>query len=355
MSKADQPINITITAGTIVKLVFVAVLFYFLFILRDLVLVLLTSIVIASAVEPFAKWFINRHIPRVLAVLIVYVLVLGLLALMFVSFVPQLVNDVSTIADSFPGYIETITEKSFNNLPALGELVQNFTFDLPALELLSSLNSSVSTATIGFISTFSSIFGGLLSFLLIIVISFYLSVQDDGVSDFLRVVVPSKHEDYAVDLWKRSRKKIGLWMQGQLLLGVIVGVLTYLGLSILGVKHALFLALIAAMFELIPIFGPILSAIPAVMFALIDGGLTLGLFVVGFYIIIQQFESQLIHPLVVKKIVGIPALMAILALIIGAQIAGFLGILISVPLAAALMEFLNDVEKRKVHKLESAK
>jgi len=101
------------------------------------------------------------------------------------------------------------------------------------------------------------------------------------------------------------------------------------------------------MFELIPIFGPILAAVPAILFSLLDGGLTLGLLTLGLYAIIQQFESQLIHPLVVKKIVGIPALLAIISLIIGAQIAGFLGLIIAVPVAAAVMEFLHDVEKKK--------
>jgi predicted PurR-regulated permease PerM len=190
------------------------------------------------------------------------------------------------------------------------------------------------------------------SFILIIVISFYLAVQDDGVANFLRIITPVKHERYIIDLWKRSQRKIGLWMQGQLVLGLIIGVLTYLGLSILGVQNALLLAVIAAMFELIPVFGPILAAVPAVAFGLIEGGVALGLLVVGLYAIIQQFESQLIHPLVVKKIIGIPALIAILALIVGAQLAGFLGILLSVPLAAVMMEYLGDVEKRKVQQLK---
>lgn len=141
-------------------------------------------------------------------------------------------------------------------------------------------------------------------------------------------------------------------MQGQLLLVVIIGVLTYLGLSIIGVENALFLSIVAAIFELIPVVGPILASIPAIGFALIQGGLTLAAIVLGIYVIIQQFESQLIHPLVVKKIVGIPALVAILALIIGAKIAGFLGVLIAVPVAGAIMEYINDVEKKKLAEIK---
>jgi len=95
------------------------------------------------------------------------------------------------------------------------------------------------------------------------------------------------------------------------------------------------------------LFGPILAAIPAVSIAFIDGGTSLGFMVVGLYVIIQQFENHLIYPLVVKKVVGVPPLMVILALLVGAKLAGFLGIIIAVPLAAVLMEFVNDWEKNK--------
>jgi predicted PurR-regulated permease PerM len=99
---------------------------------------------------------------------------------------------------------------------------------------------------------------------------------------------------------------------------------------------------------LIPLFGPILAAIPAIAIALLSGGATLGVITLCIYIVIQQFESQLIQPLVVKKIVGIPVLVSIFAIIIGAKVAGFIGILISVPVAAVLMELLSDMEKAKL-------
>lgn len=136
-------------------------------------------------------------------------------------------------------------------------------------------------------------------------------------------------------------------MQGQLLLALIIGVLVYLGLTILGVKYALLLAILAAFAELVPVVGPVLAAIPAIAIAFTDGGTSLGFMVVAFYIIIQQFENHLMYPLVVNKVVGVPPLLVILGLIIGAKLFGFLGILLSVPVAAALMEFVKDVEKNK--------
>jgi predicted PurR-regulated permease PerM len=214
-------------------------------------------------------------------------------------------------------------------------------------DLINGIKGITSNVSGGFVKIISTIFGGLLSFILIIVLSFYLLVQEDGVTKFLGLITPVKHEKYVVDLWKRSQTKIGQWMQGQLLLGVLVGVLVYLGLVILGVKNALLLAVLAGMLEIIPVFGPILSAIPAILTSFIDGGVTAALLVTGLYIIVQQFENHLIYPLVVRKVVGISPIIVILSLIIGAKLAGFLGVVLSVPIVSAVMEFIDDIEKSK--------
>jgi len=354
MKNINQPISITITAGAIIKAIFLVLMLYFAFLIKDLLLVLLASVVIASSVEPGARWLMKRKFPRIISVLTIYVGVILILAGLMYFFIPPLVSDTSQFVNSLPQYIEslTISAGEFNSIPAVQEFLTNISTSFRDANFLSSVGSGVSGATFGFLATASTIFGGIMSFLLIIVLSFYLAVQEDGVANFLRIIVPIQHEKYILGLWKRAQRKIGLWMQGQLILGLLIGILTYLGLSILGVENALLLAVIAALFELIPVFGPILAAVPAVAFGFIGGGATLGFLVIGLYVIIQQFESQLIHPLVVKKIIGIPALIAIVALIIGAQIAGFLGIILSVPLAAVLMEYLGDVEKNKAAQLK---
>lgn len=355
MKDQNQPINITITAGTIFKFVLVILSFWFLFVIKDLLLALLTAIVIASSIEPGTRWFVAKKIPRTVAVLLIYVLVILMFALIFYFFVPTLISDFNNVLISLPEYLKSLASTAGEFSKIDNEALQNALISFSgnsAGDIISKISGSISGATLGFINTLSTIFGGILSFLLIIVLSFYLAVQEDGVASFLKIVIPIKHEKYILDLWKRSQRKIGLWMQGQLILGVLIGVLTYLGLSILGIENALFLALIAALFELLPVFGPILAGIPAVAFAVAQDGVTLGLFVVGLYIIIQQFESQLIHPLVVKKIIGIPAIIAIIALIIGSQIAGFLGIVLAVPVAAVVMEYIGDVEKRRAAEIK---
>jgi predicted PurR-regulated permease PerM len=357
MKDLEKPVLISITPGTVVKAILIVLLFWFLFVMKDLVLVLLTSVVIASAVEPATRFFTKFKIPRVISVLAVYLFVVLLLSGISYFFLPALIQDTSDVLNRVPGYLELIKTNAgkIGDIPAIQDFISVLAENASASEVISRIGGGFSGATFGFFTTASAVFGGVLSFILIIVLSFYLAVQEDGVTNFLRIVTPINHEKYVIDLWKRSQRKIGLWMQGQLLLGVLVGVMTYLGLSVLGIENALFLALVAAVFELIPLFGPILASVPAVAFALLQGGLPLGLLIIGLYVIIQQFESQLIHPLVVTKIVGIPALVAIISIIIGGQLAGFLGILISVPIAAAIMEYLGDVEKRKISSTANSK
>lgn len=346
---SDKIISINISSWGLVKAGMVFLLFWFLWVIRDLILVVITSVVITAAVAPLAN-FISAKIkaPRVVSVLGIY-LGVGLLFMgIFTIFLPPFISDIKTTFYQIPFYLDELSSEKISQFPGFDLLVASIQDVETTEDILNKFTSSFSGATFGFLTTASAVFGGALSFLLIIIISFYLSVQKDGVGDFLRIVTPLKHEAYVLDLWKRSQKKIGLWMQGQLLLAVIVGVLTFMLLSVVGVPNAAMLAFIAMILEIIPLFGPIIAAIPAVALALLSGGVTLGLVTVGIFVIIQQFESNLIQPLVVKKIVGIPALVAIFAIIIGAQIAGFLGMLISVPIAAIVMEFLSDIEKKKI-------
>jgi len=344
MPKNLDNITINISSGTVIKTILLVLLVALLFFLRDLVLVVLTAVVIASAIEPATKWFTKHKIPRIIAVLIVYLLIASLFLGIFYSFLPILLTETSNFLAALPNFLDSFERSggaSGTSFFGTQAVVEQFSLRDTVL----GLRSALTDVSGGVVATVSFVFGGLLSFLLIIVFSFYFAAQETGINDFLRVITPVKHQRYVLDLWRRSQHKIGRWMQGQLILALIIGVLVYLGLTVLGVKYALLLAVIAAVFELIPMFGPVLAAIPAVALSFIDGGLSLALLVVGLYLIIQQFENHLIYPLVVTKVVGVPPLLVILALIIGAKLAGFLGIILSVPAATVIQELVKDIQR----------
>ena len=345
----EKPLLISVTPSAVVKILLVLAGAWLLYALRDVVLVVLVAIVIASAIEPGVAALARRGIPRILSVVLFYLALFTAFIVLFVFFLPSLVDDLAGFIAALPGYLH-----AFASSDALDPYLRIFGMTVPDAistnDLIARIGDTIGGGGLlgGTVSTAAGIFSGLVSLLLVVVFSFYLAVIETGVEDVLRVIVSDKHEKYVLGLWRRAQKKIGLWMQGQLLLGVIMGVLVYLGLTILGVKHALVLAVVAALFELIPVFGPTLAAVPATAIAFVDGGFTLGIMVIALYVIFQQFENHLIYPLVVTKVVGVPPLLVILALIIGAKLAGFMGILLSVPAAATIQELVRDLQAHRL-------
>ncbi len=333
---------IKITAGTIIKALALIALAALLWYLRDLLLILLISIVIGAAIDPAARALAKYKVPRILSILVVYIaFFIAFFGVMY-FFVPPVLKEASGLLTTLPASVQTFESTADSTLG-----LPSFMGNLPLTSAVNEINTLFTGLTDNAFAMINVVFGGLLSFVLIVVFSFYFAVNERGIEEFLRVVTPLRNEKYVIDLWHRSQKKIGLWLQGQLILAIIIGVLVYLGLTILGIQYALVLAVLAALFELIPVFGPVLAAVPAVALGFASGGFTLAIAVIVFYIIIQQFENHLIYPLVVTKVVGVPPLLVILALVIGAKLAGIIGILLSIPMAAVTQELFADLDKQR--------
>ena len=344
----EENTKLSITTGSWVRGVIVIVVAYMLFQVSEIFLVISASIIIASAIEPISVIALKRGLPRLPSVVLVYVLTALFLSVFFYFLLLPLISEVTLFIKTLSIYSDSLANDSI--LSGMFETQKVFQgIDTPQImsELSGYLSSFTQYLSQGVFSTASKIFGGVASFILILVLSFYLAVQDDGVSKFLRVIVPAKNESYVLDLWKRSQVKIGYWMQGQLLLGAIVGFLVYAILFALGVPHALLLGVLAGILEIIPLFGPIIAAIPTVFVAYATLGMTPALIVTGLFILIQQLENHVLYPMVVKKVIGVPPIVSILALIIGGELAGLMGVLVSVPIAVVLMEFVSDIEKHK--------
>ncbi len=335
-------IHFALNTHSLIKAIVIIALAVALFFIRDILLVILTAIVIASAIEPGSKFAIKHRIPRTLAVVIIYIVAGAvLLSALYFLLVP-LLSESSTFLSSIPEYTRT-----FSTTPTSSTFLNSITSTLSIPDLINQINATLVHVSNGFFGTVDVVFGGILSFILIIVLSFYLAVQEDGVAKLLRILAPAKNEQYIISIWRRAQEKIGLWMQGQLLLAVIVAVLVFLGLTILGVPNAILLAFIAGVLEIIPIFGPVMAAVPAIIIGFSSGGFGMAALVTGLFVIIQQFEAHLIYPLVVRKVIGVPPIISIIALVVGAKLAGFLGILLAVPLATVIMVLIEDREKSK--------
>ncbi len=343
MNNSIEKRVVEISMSTVFKTVFLLLLILGIYYIRNLVGVVLFALVVASAMEPAVSWFERKRIPRALSVLLIYVIVFLVLATAFYLVVPNLVSEVSSFATSFPSFLEdpVYLEKVFKYVPFSGDSLSPL-----FSEVFVGLQEKISTFTGGFLKVAIDVFGGAMSFLLMMVLSFYFAVQKNALEVFLRIVTPVEYESYVLNLWQKARGKIGRWMQGQILLGILVGILVFLGLTILRVEYALSFAVLAAIFELMPIFGPILASLPPIFVAFLQDP-KLGLAVFVLFLIIQQFENHLIYPLVVRKIVGVPPILVILSIITGGTIAGFFGILLAIPFAIVLTEVLNYVTVKK--------
>ena len=341
--------TISVTAGTIAKAIFIALLFAVAFVLKDLILVVLLSIVVASAIEPGTQWFEKRGVPRLFGVILIYLFIAACLTVtIFFLLIPLLSESSEFLTNSSYYFNANVISDSLLSSQQLSGITNNIDVE----KIVTQINTIISSISSNAFGSVTAFFGGLLSFFLTIILSFYLAVEKDGVGKFLKAITTLKHEEYVVQLWKRSQVKIGLWMQGQLILAIIIGVLVYLPLALFSVPNALLLAVLAAAFEIIPLFGPILAAIPAVMISFVSGGLSSAIAITCLYIFVHQLENQLIYPMVVKKVVGVSPVVSILALAAGWELAGFIGLILSVPIASAVIEFFNDFEKDKIETVE---
>ncbi len=332
--------TINISTSTIFRTVIILLGLVFLYTIRDILVIIFVALIIAAAVNGPVSWLQRHRIPRLLGVVFIYLTFLAFLSLIITLIFPPLAEQIKQLAVNFPGIVEKVglsVQGWWSKFQIEGNL-QSF---------LGSASERLTQATSSVFNTITGIFGGFFSAIVVLVISFYLSTQEKGVKNFLVSVTPIKHRHYLSDLANRVQIKIGGWVRGELLLMLIVGVLTYIGLSILGVKYALVLALIAALFEIIPYLGPIFAAVPATILAFFQAPL-LALFVILLFVVINQVENYVIVPQVMKRTVGLSPIVIILVMLIGVKLAGVLGIILSVPVAAVIAEFVKDFQEKRV-------
>lgn len=340
-------IRISISSGTIIKVIVWIIVFAGLFYIRDFVVALLVAVVLASAAEMPVRQMMKWGIPRGISVSALFVALIGIIAAVALIFVPPLADDVARFVQALPQILDSIRlfgkDMGFKDLSLA---VQELSKTIDKGQILTVLKNALFGSS-GVFATSVVVIGGVFNLVITFVLAFYLALEDGGVRKFLRLVVPKSNESYIEDLWMRSQQKIGLWMQGQLLLSLLVALLVYIPMLVLGMPYAALLGVLAFFGELIPMVGLTLATIPALFIAWTHGGAPLLGIVAIVYLIVSQLENHVLYPRVMNKMVGVPSVIIIIALIIGAKFAGIWGVILSVPLAAIFMELANDLEKKK--------
>ncbi len=342
-----ESVSLTIPSSTIIKTLALIAVFAGAFYVRDFIIALIVAVVLASSIEMPIRTLVKWGLPRGASVASIFLLLIGILASVSLIFIPPLADDLARFVKILPQILDSVrifgSDLGFKDLAAsISELSKNISKG----EILSILKDAFFGST-GFFATTSAVLHGVINIVLTFVLAFYLALDEYGVRNFLRLVSPKTYEEYIENLWGRAQKKISLWMQGQVLLSLFVALLVYIPNLVLNMPYAALLAVLAFFGELIPMVGLTLSAIPAGFIAWTHGGMPLLSTILIIYVIIAQLESHVLYPKIMNKLVGVPSVVVIIALVIGAKLAGIWGVLLSVPLASVLMEFISDLDKQK--------
>ena len=329
---------IDLSIMSIVKFFFVVLILIFLWIIKEVLAILFVALILAAAFDPWVDGLEKIRFPRWLSILLIYIVIIAVFTLSIYLVIPPIVEQSAQLAENFPQYLDRATNY-FNHAKTFFE-EKGYLSQLN--EGLASLSNTLSSSVDSVFSTVVGIFGGIVSLFVILVITFYMTVEEGNMKRTLTYVLPEKYQPFTLQLINKVQRKIGAWLKGQLILSLIIGVMSYVGLMILGVNYALVLALICAVGEFIPYLGPALSSIPAIFLAFTQSPLK-ALLVLCLYIVIQQMENHLLVPKVMQKAVGLNPIISIVALLIGVKIGGFVGILLAIPVATAVSVIIREI------------
>ena len=314
-----------------------------LYFVRDIIAYLLMAFVLSSALRPGVDFLEKKKIPRVVSALFIFVLVFLVLGLVIFLTLPSLVSEIESFTSNFPQYWQNVLdwisqfEKWMAGVPFEENIKEGITQSFQKMSQLLS----------GSIRVVYRFFAEIANLLFLLVVAFYLSVEKNIGKRFSHFLFAGKKdlEEKVVRYWQVAEETAGRWLQGYVILGIIVGILVYIGLSILGLKYSLIVAVLAGLFEIIPWLGPVLSGAIGVLFALLQGGWAMAFWVVIIFLVVQQFENYLIVPFVMREKVNLNPLLTIVVLFIGQRLAGVVGMLLAVPVTAILINIWKNSQK----------
>lgn len=310
---------------------------------REALLLVFVSAVLAIGFSPIVRFIekrvlpVGRRIPRPIAILVLYVGVIGVLTIILLSAVPPIVRQAGQLRDALPDLLQ----RGQDWLVSAGLLDHEvtwqevFTRAPPAGNAFSTIAGAV-----------GNIIGGIVGLVTVLILTFYLLVEGDGIVRFFVTFARPEHRPLYLSLWSDISSKVAAWLNGQLFLALVIGSTTAVGLWVLDVPYVLILSTVAGVGELIPVVGPLLSAVPAVAVAFSVSPLT-ALATAIFFLVQQQFENHVLVPRIMSKQLGVSAVTVLVALMIGSSLLGIIGALLAVPTAAMLQVLVEHLRARR--------
>ncbi len=297
--------------------------------IKDLIFSLFIAFIIAGALKPAVDYLEKRRIPRSLAAFLIYFFFIFLIVNLLGLVIPPLVKEMTHLIKNLPHIIQKAfpTAADYFDLTIISQNLPNLANR--AVDIIRSLFSNVIFLT-------TTLFFG-----------FYLLLEKNFIGDVLPNFFDESEAKKINLLVERAQKRTAAWFWGEIILMTIVGTMTYVGLTLIGMKYTVALAVLAGFLEVVPTLGPIISTVPAALIGFSTSSV-LGFSNIALYFIVQQLENNLIVPLVMRRIVGLHPIVTLTALIIGGKLAGILGVLLAVPMTIFLQTIL--IERQELQK-----
>lgn len=313
--------GVDVSHRTVIFVTAFLLIIWILYQIRDVILLFFVAIIFMSALSPIVDLFKKLKVPTSLGIAVTYIFILGLISLLIALTVTPLIEQTSTLAVVLPHSIAQL-------LPS----------DLIDRSILQKELTNISKDALTFTLT---IFSNVVGFISVVVLTFYLLLDKDRFKRLLAQLFVH-HEERAIRVIEKVEDKLGAWLRGQIFLSLIIGTMSYFLLWFLGIPYALPLAILAGLLEVIPVIGPIISAVPAVFLAYLVSPTT-AVFVAFGYLAIQQLENNLIVPQVMRRAVGLNPLVVIFAIAVGGRLLGIGGALLAVPITVVIQLIAQEV------------
>lgn len=334
---------VEINTWSVIKVVLVLIGFYLLYLVRDIVLILFLVTILVSALTPMVEWLEGKKIPRLLSVILVFLGLVLFLTIIGLAVVPTMFGQMQQLVTELPiklkNYIMANNTKliiqNWQDWLIQAGLIDSFGKALEIIyQQVSSISASIISQTFGVFSALAVIFT-------IVVLTFYLLLEEGGYKSFLLHIIPTKQQLAVFNIFQKASIKTGNWLRGQFVISCCIFAMSLVGFTILGVKFPLVLAIIAGVCNIVPIIGPIIGGAIAIFVALLQSPwLALGVLILA--VLIQQIDSQFITPKIMGKFVGLSPVAIIISLLIGATLGGIPGVALAIPIAATISVIVQE-------------
>ncbi|MCR4328624.1 MAG: AI-2E family transporter [Patescibacteria group bacterium] len=331
----DQEKN-ALSNAIIIKIIFAVASLALAFYLWDILIACFAAFVFAIALDKPIDVLHRRKIPRWIAAFLVYATILAVLGLALYVILPPLAFEVGSLAVTY--------------IPKIGAFLQQggedgfqlFRVTLDSSEVFKHVSGAISGGAEVAFATLFNIFGGIGSFLVIASLALFLNIQEQGVRSYAHLFMPKANAEHSLALFHKMQEKTNAWLWGRIIISLLVSILIFLGLYVMHVPYALTLSALALLLNFIPFVGPVIAAVPALLFAS-SQSLSVVIGVLVLYVVVNQIiEGIVLTPLLMNKALQLSPFLLLVVLLIGAKIAGILGMIIAMPAAAILTIFFQE-------------